>query len=245
MSWHLNANTFHVPTRMRYGDEVADRQNEFRRNGYQRLPTVPRESVVSIYNQIKNTPALAEGTLQHFETDTLLTIPEFKAIATAPEILNIAAMWLGAEPKVIDVSAWRSTVTGDTPEGAQMWHRDMDDWRACKLFMYLTDVGPENGPHMFVPGSHRREFFEDRDLPPDRFFVGASRSDVIEAQVDTFPRVEFCGPAGTLWLENTYGFHRGRPVTKGERAVFQVLYALTEYKGSMSKTGMIREAWRL
>lgn len=243
-SWHLNANTFHVPTRMRHADEAADRYNEFRRNGYQVFASLPQDGVAALRKRIVELPTIKEGSLEHFETEAILKFPEFKAIATSPNALSVAAMWLGANPTILDVSAWRST-SNTNPEGAQQWHRDMDDWRACKLFVYLTDVTPENGPHQFVAGSHRPSFFEDRGLAPDRYFVGSARDVRLIDEIERFPRVEFCGPAGTCWMENTYGFHRGTPVRSGERIVFQVLYGLTEFKGSTSKTDTIQEVWKL
>jgi hypothetical protein len=36
----------------------------------------------------------------------------------------------------------------------------------------------------------------------------------------------FTGKAGTAFLENTYGFHRGVPPTEKPRLLFQVLYSL-------------------
>ena len=57
--------------------------------------------------------------------------------------------------------AWK----GASSEAAQLFHFDMDRIRFLKVFIYLTDVGTENGPHVYVRGSHRSKppaFFRDR-----------------------------------------------------------------------------------
>lgn len=75
---------------------------------------------------------------------------------------------------------------------SQLWHRDHDDVRTIKLFVYLTDVQSESdGPFTFLPGpvsdrfgfslrSHRRD---DEILPKVR--AGEVRT-VIAPRLTTF-----------------------------------------------------------
>lgn len=229
LGWFLNANVFDVPTRMAYADMVATEQNKFRRDGYQPLAQFQRDEALEMAERFKDKPTTPEGTLDHFALDDILEQPEFKALVTSQVVMNAVAMWLGAAPKVLMMSLWRSHVNPGAPEGAQEWHRDMDDWRTAKLFLYLTDVTTDTGPHMLMPGTHRPELFEAAGLPPDRYFVAASREERFHAELDEWPRVEFTGPAGSCWLENTYCFHRGKVPAKGERMVFQALYGLNDF----------------
>jgi hypothetical protein len=99
-----------------------------------------------------------------------------------------------------------------------MFHRDVDDFAFVKVFVYLTDVGPKSGPHEFIKGSHRQggltqriDNFQDEDV-----FSTFDRGDV----------VQFTGPAGTAFFEDTFGLHRGRKPDDHPRLVFQTLYSL-------------------
>ena len=118
--------------------------------------------------------------------------------------------------------------------GAQVFHRDRDEFRACKLFVYLTDVGPEDGPHVFVRGSHDpANLAADLGLPQSQvasFFEKDGRA--MAATIETrLPRqvTELTGAAGTSFLEITYGFHRGKPPTAARRVLLQALFALVPY----------------
>ncbi len=243
-TWRLMAETFHQPTRMKYGDAVADAAWPFRVQGYELLPPIPREVALELGAWLKALPTKDEGTLGYYETMSLLGSEMVKEIVTSVGVWMRAGMWLGAPPVLMDVAAWVSRPGGAEPEGAQMWHRDMDDWRAVKLFVYLSDVTHETGPHQYIAGSHRASWFEERGSPPDPWFLGSGRgNERMTKALDGLPRVEFVGEAGTCFLENTHGFHRGLPPVKGERILLQALYALTEYEGAETKRAAIKEAW--
>ncbi len=248
-AWELSAQTHHPETRRRYADEQADRHNVFRRDGIRMMGMIAPDFVTSIMEQLSK-PGVSYNRAPVFEdhdVDKILAIPELAAIARHPEVIQEAAIHIGAKPKIIDVSVW--TTRKPMEEGFvtddQKWHRDVDDWRACKLFVYLTDVGPDNGPHRFVPGSHRYEFFEARGMAPDRYFFDGGRAPGVADVVEMLPRVEVCGKAGTMFLENTYGFHRGTPVRGASRTVFQVCYGLMDLEKMVagSKIPKIRTAW--
>lgn len=242
--WERSAQTYNPDARRRYADEAADRHNVFRRDGFQMFGRLAPETLDLIHNGLKDVKGtFRANVLIDYDIDIILSNLSLRDIAMMPQITRIAAMHIGAEPKIIDVSLWE-TVEGDGErEAAQRWHRDVDDWRACKLFVYLTDVGPDQGPHLFVPGTHRYEYFEARGMAPDKYFFmdGSEHADVI----DTLPRIEVTGPAGTMFMENTYCFHRGLPVRKGHRMVFQVCYGLMDLEKMMpgTKIPKIRAAW--
>jgi len=244
-AWDLNAETFSPERRRRFADEAADRANPFRRDGFQVMAPLMLRERENILAHISGAAWINKGSdlIQHISPDAILASPALHDLANRHDIITAAAMHIGALPKILDVSLWRTLPGDGGDEAAQRWHRDVDDWRACKLFVYLNDVGPDQGPHQFVAGSHRPEFFEMRGLPPDRFFIHSGRG--MDDVVDTFPRLEVQGNAGLCWLENTYGLHRGTPVRSGERIVFQVLYGLMDLENMMfgTKIPAIRKAW--
>lgn len=153
-----------------------------------------------------------------FEDDVVTSAPHGLRIANDPGILEIVGNVLGAKPTIAVMSAWWSLPHGDAPgEQAQLWHRDVDDWRFLKLFLYLTDVDEDAGPHVFVPGSHARQVM----MPIRRY-----SDEEIAAGFAGVDHKRFTGPAGTSFLENTFGFHRGYPPRTNPRLIYQVTYSM-------------------
>ena len=240
--YQIMGETWSPDRRRRFADEQADRHNQLRREGFKVLPSVPAAAIDEVVKALGQ-PPVRDGLIDRWSTDFILAQPLLKAIAFRPDVILEAAMHIGAIPRILDVSLWQTNPGDGGDPAAQKWHRDMDDWRACKLFVYLTDVGPKQGPHMFVPGSHRAEFFDVRGWAPDRFFTQAGRG--LDATIDAIPHFEMQGAAGMTFLENTYCFHRGKPVEEGHRIIFQVCYGLMEIETMLSGTMIpsIRAAW--
>ena len=120
-------------------------------------PVLNREmvdDVVKYFATVSDTEN--EQTLRNFKLGDILRAPHLIGIACHPGILTVVAAYLKTVPTIIDLCAWWSDPTDSVPFGAQIPHRDRDDFRFCKLFVYLTDVGPDDGPHTFLPMSHSR-----------------------------------------------------------------------------------------
>lgn len=240
--WTEQANSHSWHARTRGWELAVESANHFARFGYEVFPNIPEDAAAELRAKVTALPFTAEGTLQHYDVSGLLAIPELKQVALSGPILQTAAMWLGCRPKILDVCAWRSLPT-TTPELAQRWHRDRDDWRSAKLFVYLSDVGPDNGPHQYIAGSHREEFFRSHDLPPEAYFHGSGRGQNLDATLDQLPHVEFQGSAGRIFMTNNAAFHRGAPVRAGERVVFQVAFGLSVWPNMQERMQQIKEAW--
>jgi hypothetical protein len=153
-----------------------------------------------------------------FDTEQVARAPHAIRIANDPRLLAVVSDVLKAKPTIGALTAWWTAPAGDgSAEHAERFHRDVDDWRFIKLFLYLTDVDESAGPHVFVKGSHavnamteiRR--YDDAD---------------VEQRFGKDNIVRFTGSAGTAFLENTSGMHRGLPSTWKPRLIFQVLYSL-------------------
>jgi hypothetical protein len=147
----------------------------------------------------------------------LVRCPEVAEVANDPRVLSIAAEVLGARPTISGVSAWWSLPAAEPPKDAELFHRDVDDWAFVKLFVYLTDVSDDSGPHVFVRGSHL-----DNLLLRIRRYQDAE----VEAVLDRRRIRVLCGKAGTAFLENTFGLHKGRHPTTRRRLLLQVQYSL-------------------
>ena len=154
--------------------------------------------------------------IAHFKPEVVVNAPHALAIANDPAVLEAVQSALGCRPTISYMAAWWSIASDEEGQHAELFHRDYDDWRFIKLFVYLTDVDAGAGPHIYVRGSHR----EDRLMPIRRF----SDAEVEAAFGGRGRFVQFEGPAGTSFLENTFGLHRGLPARKTPRLIFQVVY---------------------
>jgi len=156
--------------------------------------------------------------LGHYSAATILGAPHLLALANDPRIVAVAAAYLGCKPTISNLSLWWSFPHQGVAQDAQLFHRDRDDWKFCKLFVYLTDVDEQSGPHVFVEGSHRvtqpsslRRFSDDE----------------IESRFSASSIKHFCMPSGSVFLLDTFGVHKGLPPRGGRRRLlFQVEYSL-------------------
>jgi hypothetical protein len=135
-----------------------------------------------------------------------------------PTIISLAQQYIQSQTMYTTVSMWWTTPFGcEKPSSAlaQQYHFDMDRFKFIKFFLYLTDVGPGDGPHCYVKGSCKRK---PKALRRD----GRFSDEEIAAQYDPARLIEFCAPRGTLIAEDTRGFHKAKMPTTGNRLIFQV-----------------------
>ncbi len=154
----------------------------------------------------------------HSDED-VIAAPHLLALANRPEILAVVEHFLGCQPLIGYLAAWWSYATEIGPQQAENFHRDVDDWRFVKLFVYLTDVSDANGPHIYVSGSAERNL-----LTKIRRFEDSE----VESAFGVDAIIVNRGAGGTGFLENTAGFHKGQPLKSGTRLMFQAVYSLCE-----------------
>jgi hypothetical protein len=150
-----------------------------------------------------------------------------------PSMLAIAEMYLKSHPILSMMNLWWSATFGDKPgeEAAQEFHFDFDPPPVWLLFfVYLTDVGPDNGPHVYARGSHVAGHSAAGPLL-SRGYVRIPDADVAAA----FGKdnvVELLGKRGTVLAVDTRGFHKGKMLTAGKRLMAQLTYSFPPYSGA-------------
>jgi hypothetical protein len=89
--------------------------------------------------------------------DTLLKNAAVQKIVFDPSVLAIAQGYLSCQPIFTNLPMWWCCASGGiaSSEAAQMYHFDLDSFKWLKFFIYLTDVTPFNGPHVYIKGSHK------------------------------------------------------------------------------------------
>ncbi|NJJ60291.1 phytanoyl-CoA dioxygenase family protein [Pseudomonas sp. B14(2022)] len=152
-----------------------------------------------------------------FSTEDILRSPHALKWANDDRVLRIVEAELGVKATLSNISTWWSIPGHDTPQAAESFHRDVDDLRFIKLFVYLTDVDDESGPHAFIPKSQKHMGY--------RTIRRYSDEEIKNEFGDTGIKY-FTGTKGTAFLENTFGLHKGQIPKKKRRLLFQAQYSL-------------------
>lgn len=149
----------------------------------------------------------------------LLESPVVQELLADRSVLAVAQSYLGSAPVQDLVAMWWSTESSTASSAAaQQFHFDLDRLRFLKLFVYLTEVTDQTGPHVFVRGSHQSlapALREDR-----RFSDAEVRHHHPDEDI-----VSVTGGRGTMFLADTRGLHKGLNVESGHRLVFQLEYS--------------------
>ncbi len=145
-----------------------------------------------------------------------------------PWLHAVAAEYLRAAPKVIDVRLWWSFPSSD-PSWSELrlaaqdtFHFDLADWGQLKFFFYITEVGALTGPHMYVRGSHARRPLRHQFS----LFVGKTDAEIAAAYGPSAVET-VTGPAGTGFAEDVFGFHKAPAVRQGRRLALEVSFGIT------------------
>jgi hypothetical protein len=153
-----------------------------------------------------------------YPLQTILECPHLLEAVNRPEILELARQYLGCEPTLSSLRIdWSFHCEAGPPPDVQRFHRDYDDWRFFKLFVYLTDVEEQNGPHEFVARSH---------VASGKLFATPFEPSEILWTYGQNSIVRVLGPMGTTFLVDTWGIHRGSVPQAGRRLMFQAQYSL-------------------
>ncbi|MEM8943665.1 MAG: phytanoyl-CoA dioxygenase family protein [Planctomycetota bacterium] len=153
-----------------------------------------------------------------FRREDLAEVDEITKIANDPKLLSVVQDYLGAAPLLSNILMWWSYPAGSAI-GPQHFHRDVDDFRFLKLFVYLTDVDENRGPHVCVKTSHTDSDAGMRELRryQDDEIFGRYGNDAVTTIV---------GTAGTALLSDSFGFHKGTPPSTGTRLLLQFQWSL-------------------
>lgn len=149
------------------------------------------------------------------------TFEEMYEISADPLLLSIIQQYLGVPPifdtPVVFLNSAAPVDAKGLSDTAQLYHHDLHRLQFVKLFMYLTDVDDESGPHAMIPGTHRAR-------PTAMWADGRRTDDAVKASGLLDQEVRITGKAGTLFLVDTSALHKGVHPTKNARLLAQVQY---------------------
>jgi hypothetical protein len=176
------------------------------------------------------------GEVYRYDGAKLIDCEEIQKLLCDNFILTSIQDYFGCIPVNSSINMWWSTNKIFRPDhlaaNAQMYHFDMDRIKWVKVFFYLTDVSPGFGEHTFVKGSHKigsqpKEFLR-------RGYARISDDDMKKHFANL--RIQtITGDKGTMFFEDTRGYHKGAPVINGNRLVLEFEYADSLFGGGYKK----------
>jgi len=130
---------------------------------------------------------------------------------TSDEILKIVVAYLKYIPQLFEVYVEKTIPVGDAPPSfSQNWHRDPEEKRTIKVFIYLSDVSSGSGPFTFLNGSTPTGKGRYRKLFPQKLPHGSYPSEVdVTDKISTDDLLVANGIKGSVIFCDTSGLHRG------------------------------------
>ncbi len=223
-------------------DKIVDRSiTDAIRAFAEQAPCIARGAGTPPGTYPRSAPAVGRYDL---DEDVALRCPEAQEFATDPVMARISQLYLG-QPVVMDeVAFWWTTTqrAEDANVNAQQFHQDRDRLSFLKYFIYLTDVTPDTGPHVYLKGSHR-------DIPWSMRGDGRKTDDAVRAAGLWEKVTELTGPAGTLMAVDTIGLHKGKTPTAGDRLALETEFATSLFgmdyeRPIFTPTDLVRDRFR-
>lgn len=139
-----------------------------------------------------------------FKNDFFVTLA--KDYLNDDKLTIVPSFFISASNNILEADV--SNINKLLSLSAQEYHFDVDFKKFYKIFVYFSDVLNEaNGCHVYIPKTHREKRVEN--MITSRF----KTSDIEKNYTPNF----FFGKAGTTFLTDSFGIHKGIPVSKGTR----------------------------
>lgn len=157
--------------------------------------------------------------------------PEFRSILNDPTLQSIAQNYLNCPPVFMRSEIlWSFPLPVSEAErraNAQVFHCDINDFRTLKFFFYLTDVGPDTGPHVYIKKNPRQRTLIHQLLGQR---CASIPDELLEQTYGKDQVVTLCGPAGFGFAGDPYYFHRGTTPTREARLLLQIEMGCKRYR---------------
>ena len=162
-------------------------------------------------------------------------------------VRRAAAEYFGCAPKLAWLQSWWNFRGGTTyPNAQNNYHRDRNDFRMFWVYVYLTDVGPDCGPHKLIRRSG------DFDLVREQFAAHAA-SATGAAKLGTWTEADFLhtlghaipddlkedmmgdlaetltGPAGTIFVTRGVDFHKVLTPVMRKRQILAIRFCMNDF----------------
>ncbi len=152
---------------------------------------------------------------------------EMLKIGLKEEFLYLASLYLGIYPFLGRFYAWYDFPTNENETSTQCWHRDTDDKKFFKIFIYLNEVNNGNGPFCYIKKTHQ----SNKNVEAKKHFKKTNHStfnilednDVKNLYLEQ-DIMECNGSLGTTIFADTSGYHRGKKLKNDKRIMLVFEY---------------------
>ena len=171
-------------------------------------------------------------------------------LATDRDVLQLASDYFGSQPRIAYLASWTTFADDESEVGEMSFHMDHHGHKFLKLFYYLTPVLENSGHHEYIAKTtdqivhggllrqwktHNKELYADYCAKMARRGKHKMSTEIIKNNLSNL-LVKQTGEAGTCFIEDTSGLHRGTPIKDGKpRTILQVLYTSKVHKKDMAK----------
>ncbi len=144
-----------------------------------------------------------------------------KKIATSDFFVDIAKKYIGNDKISVSSLCYISNPVeasdSEKKDNAQFFHYDNDFKKFFKVFLYLSDVDKNSGPHSFVQFSHKKKNYK-------HLFCRRIDDQEIKSFYGDQNIISFDRPKGSLIFEDTFGLHKGTVPKNNSRIVLILVY---------------------
>lgn len=131
-------------------------------------------------------------------------------LSTSPQVLDVANSYLGLWSKLIYFDMWHTVpLMTDTRILSQRWHRDPEDCKKVRIFLYYNEVDEQAGAMEYFAGSQMGGPYENLCPWSDPLTTPYPPDGAIEKTIPPSKHVILKGGPGTLVFCDTAGLHRG------------------------------------
>lgn len=142
----------------------------------------------------------------------------------ADRLAPLADAYFGMRTQVRAYAVWHNLASAQAAADSQLWHRDREDLLILKAFLYLDDVDRGGGPFWYAPGTHRQGRIDGAAAASSQRGVLRSTDDQMAQVLERSAWIEATGPAGTLVLADTRGYHKGGHTVTSDRLLLTILF---------------------
>ncbi|MFO0718735.1 MAG: phytanoyl-CoA dioxygenase family protein [Candidatus Paceibacterota bacterium] len=154
----------------------------------------------------------------------------FLRLTLEKKILDIVNEYMGMWSilKQYDLAMTIPVSSGTDAVQSQRWHRDPQEKKIFKMFIYLNDVGDDAGPFFYIVQSNHEGIYGK--LFPQKTPEGIyMKEEELKEKIPTENIKKMTGKAGTVIFCDTSGIHKGGYATKNERLMFTSFFSSTSY----------------
>ena len=210
-------------------------------------PTFPQIDVEQIVAEIENTGSANIGCLpieyvneilayceqnnQEFYWNPHLSCDAIDRISRNATLVAIARKYLGTEPRLwVTQLRWTFSSAADQNKSGSVlckdaaeynfhnFHYDIHDFKSLTVFVYLTDVSMDSGPHFFIRGSHKtKTLAEIRNL----WITDEAAAQLYGERIQVV-----LGKRGTVFAEDTSCYHKAAVCEHANRLIASFDYVV-------------------